>query len=209
MTAESQSAGRGRGQREWFAPPGTSLLYSLLLRESAAHPLLPLLVPLAVSECAEELVAVECSVKWPNDVWIGDGKLAGVLIEGHAATAPRDRWAVVGVGINRDLSGADIPEELEGHIAWLGQEVEAGSLLAHLNAALARWLLASEALVLEEFRRRDLLSGRELHWEDGSGIARGIDDSGHLLVETADGGVVAIGAGEVTLGPGLRQERDV
>src|SRR5580765_6339542 len=83
VTAEEQTAGRGRQGRTWTAPAGKALLYSAVLRLlDERHLLLPLAVPLAVCEAAEELQPeVECAIKWPNDVWIEARKLAGVLIE--------------------------------------------------------------------------------------------------------------------------------
>ena len=93
VTAEEQSAGRGRHGRTWAAPPGAALLCSAILRPlEARHALLPLAVPLAVCEAAEALAPVECRVKWPNDVWLEERKLAGILIEAR----PPD-WAVIGV----------------------------------------------------------------------------------------------------------------
>lgn len=205
VTADSQSAGRGRGTRSWFAPPGSALLYSVLIRDAADHPLLPLLVPLAVCDTAEAIAAVECSVKWPNDVWIEGRKLAGVLIEGRADKEPAQRWAVVGVGLNIDFSDVPLPEDLQDHVAWLGEGLETERVLDLLNMSLARWLAAGPDEVLDDFRSRDLLLDQRLEWEGGEGVARGIDDSGHLLVETAEGAVVEIGAGEVTLGAFLRE----
>lgn len=92
VTADEQDSGRGRQGRSWFAPPGAALLYSALLRPLGERPLLPLAVPLAVCDAAESLGAVECALKWPNDVWVSGRKLAGVLIESRfereGATGP-------------------------------------------------------------------------------------------------------------------------
>ncbi len=205
VTAGGQMAGRGRRGRSWFAGPGSSLLYSALLRPLGQRPLLPLLVPLAVCETAEELGDHPCRIKWPNDVWVDERKLAGVLIEGRPDAEPTESWAVVGIGLNLDLSGVRIPDDLEGRIAWLGRGIDHDLALERLNRSLESWLSADDARILEEFRRRDLLTGRELAWDGGAGVARGIDDRGHLLVETA-GGTIALGAGEVSLGANLRGE---
>lgn len=205
VTAGSQVAGRGRRGRSWFAVPGSSLLYSALLRPLGDRPLLPLLVPLAVCETAEELGNRACEIKWPNDVWVDGRKLAGVLIEGRPDSDPADSWAVIGIGLNLDLSEVRVPDDLEGRVAWLGRGVDRDQTLERLNRALESWLSADDAKILEEFRRRDLLAGRELEWDGGAGTARGIDDRGHLLVETDDE-TIALGAGEVSLGAHLRGE---
>ncbi|HXS48309.1 MAG TPA: biotin--[acetyl-CoA-carboxylase] ligase, partial [Solirubrobacterales bacterium] len=93
VTAAEQTAGRGRQGRTWTAPAGKALLYSAILRPlDQRHLLLPLSVPLAVCEAAEQLEpGIECQIKWPNDVWIAGRKLAGVLIEAK----PQDGWAVI------------------------------------------------------------------------------------------------------------------
>ena len=105
VTAGEQSEGRGRQGRSWTAPPGKALLYSAILRPlDSQDALLPLAVPLAVCEAAEELEpGIECGVKWPNDVFVDGRKLAGVLIESR----PQDGWAVIGVGLNLSIA----PEE--------------------------------------------------------------------------------------------------
>ncbi|HET8592350.1 MAG TPA: biotin--[acetyl-CoA-carboxylase] ligase, partial [Solirubrobacterales bacterium] len=110
VTATEQTAGRGRRGSAWFAPPGTCLLYSALLRPHALDrsPLLPLAVPLAVCEAAEAVAPVRCRVKWPNDVWIEERKVAGVLVEAR----PDEGWAVIGVGLNVAVPQEDFPAEL-------------------------------------------------------------------------------------------------
>jgi BirA family biotin operon repressor/biotin-[acetyl-CoA-carboxylase] ligase len=110
VTADEQTAGRGRQGRTWTAPPGKALLYSAILRPlDERHLLLPLSIPLAVCEAAEELEpGVNCQVKWPNDIWIEGRKLAGVLIEAK----PQDGWAVIGVGLNLSIAPDEFPPEL-------------------------------------------------------------------------------------------------
>ena len=194
VTADEQTAGRGRQGRTWFAPPGGALLYSALLRPLGDRPLLPLAVPLAVCETAEELANVECGVKWPNDVWVGGRKLAGILIEGR----PEEDWAVIGVGLNVDVPADAFPDELRDTATSL-ESVQASKALAELNRALSGWIDAPADRVLTEFRRRDQLAGRRISWEGGAGTAAGVDDSGHLLVRTDAGETVTLGAGEVHL----------
>jgi BirA family transcriptional regulator, biotin operon repressor / biotin---[acetyl-CoA-carboxylase] ligase len=110
VTAAEQTAGRGRQGRTWTAAPGKALLYSAILRPlDERHLLLPLAVPLAVCEAAEELApGIECQVKWPNDIWVEGRKLAGVLIEAK----PQDGWAVIGVGLNLSIAPNEFPPDL-------------------------------------------------------------------------------------------------
>lgn len=200
VSAGGQSAGRGRQGRSWFAPRDATLLYSALLRPLGERPLLPLAVPLAVCEAAEAIAPVSCRVKWPNDVWVERRKLAGVLIESRAG---RDGWAVIGVGLNVAVPEADFPPELADTATSLstagGGEPTVPEALAALNEALGRWVDAPAEEVLAEFRARDALAGEQVAWEQGEGVVTGIDDCGHLLVDSTSGERVTLGAGEVHL----------
>jgi BirA family transcriptional regulator, biotin operon repressor / biotin---[acetyl-CoA-carboxylase] ligase len=81
VTADEQTAGRGRQGRAWTAPPSTALLASLVVRDlGAAGALLPLAAAVATCEACEAHATVRCAIKWPNDVWIGGRKAAGILI---------------------------------------------------------------------------------------------------------------------------------
>lgn len=196
-TADEQEAGRGRQGRVWFAPPGSGLLYSALLRPLGERPLLPLAVPLAVAEAAESLAPRRCGLKWPNDVWVGERKLAGVLIEGrpHADGG----WAVIGIGVNVALIDDEFPAELRGAATSIGNGASVAEARHALNEALGEWIEAAPERVLAAFRERDLLRGRRLRWQGGAGTAAGIDDAGHLLVDADHGARVTLGAGEVHL----------
>ncbi len=208
VTATEQTAGRGRRGTAWFAPPGSCLLYSALLRPFAADrsALLPLAVPLAVCEAAERVAPVRCQLKWPNDVWVDERKVAGVLVEAR----PDEGWAVVGVGLNVAIAEEDFPPELrETAVSLLPTEAEGGlpaggapsvrAALGALNDALGRWTLAPDEEILSAYRARDALCGRRISWEGGEGVAEEIDERGHLVVEQDDGERVSLGAGEVHL----------
>jgi BirA family transcriptional regulator, biotin operon repressor / biotin---[acetyl-CoA-carboxylase] ligase len=208
VTADEQTAGRGRRGHAWFAPPGSCLLYSALLRDFTAEdaPLLPLGVPIAVCEAAEAVAPVRCQVKWPNDVWIDERKVAGVLVEAR----PEDGWAVIGVGLNVAIQDDEFPLELrDTAISLLPTEAEGGlppggapgvrASLAALNESLGRWVRASADEVLSAYRARDVLCGRRISWDGGEGTAEEIDEHGHLVVRTGDDETVSLGAGEVHL----------
>ena len=204
VTAAEQTEGRGRQGRVWTAPAGKGLLYSAILRPlDERHLLLPLAVPIAVCEAAESLrPEVACRIKWPNDVWLEERKLAGILIEAR----PQDGWAVIGVGINLSVEPDEFPAELRWPAISLGVGREAARLA--LDSALDRWVEEDTETILSEWRSRDALHGREIAWHDGSGtaaadehsgVADGVDDRGNLLVVAAGGDRVALGAGEVHL----------
>jgi BirA family biotin operon repressor/biotin-[acetyl-CoA-carboxylase] ligase len=197
VTAREQTAGRGRIGRVWTAPEGKALLYSAILRPlDERHLLLPLSVPLAVCAAAESLrPGNECQVKWPNDVWLEGRKLSGILIEAK----PQDRWAVIGIGLNLSIEPDEFPDDLRQPAISLGGGVTPEEARHELDAQLTHWAYATEGSVLSEWRQRDGLRGREVSWEDSSGVADGIDDRGNLIVTVAGGGSVSLGAGEVQL----------
>jgi BirA family biotin operon repressor/biotin-[acetyl-CoA-carboxylase] ligase len=197
VTAREQTAGRGRVGRVWTAREGKALLYSATLRPlDQRHLLLPLSVPLAVCAAAEALrPGIECMVKWPNDIWLEGRKLSGILIEAK----PQDGWAVIGIGLNLSIEPGEFPDDLRQPAISLGGGVAREAARRELDARLTHWAYATEGEVLSEWRRRDGLRGREVAWEDGSGVADGIDDRGNLIVAVAGGGRVSLGAGEVQL----------
>ncbi|HEY5977753.1 MAG TPA: biotin--[acetyl-CoA-carboxylase] ligase [Solirubrobacterales bacterium] len=196
VTADEQSEGRGRQGRTWTAPAGGALLYSAILRPlDERHLLLPLAVPIAVAEAVEALQpGLACRIKWPNDIWVEERKLAGILIEAR----PQHGWAVIGVGLNLAIAPDEFPPELRETATSL-DGVDAAEARRALDSALEAWVEADGADVLGRWRERDALIGREVRWEEGSGVADGVDDRGCLVVVTPGGDRVALGAGEVHL----------
>ena len=200
VTAAEQSAGRGRRGRVWSAPADAALLYSAILRPlELEHVLLPLAVPVAVCEAIESLAPVQCRLKWPNDVWIDERKVAGVLIEAH----PPD-WAVIGVGLNVAVAEGEFAPDLRWPATSIGHGVSVPAARDALSRALGDWVEASERATLDAYRGRDALLERDVAWTgdgtDGdSGVARGVDERGNLVVETESGERVSLGSGEVSL----------
>jgi BirA family biotin operon repressor/biotin-[acetyl-CoA-carboxylase] ligase len=191
VTARAQSAGRGRQGRVWSAPPGHALLMSLVLRD--AHPLLPLVAAVGVAAAVGE----DARIKWPNDVLIGGRKVAGILAEGR----PQEGWAVLGIGVNVAIRVEDLPPELHDTAATLGREPsDVEPFLSQLLACLDRALALPADELLDAWRARDALVGREITWLAGRGRAAGIDGEGRLVVELPDGGRTTLDAGEVHLG---------
>ena len=195
VTAAEQTAGRGRSGRRWSAPAGSALLVTAILRPlTERHRLLPLAVPLAVCEAIEGLAPVRCAVKWPNDVWVEERKVSGVLIE-----ARPPEWAAIGVGVNVSIADGGFPDDLRWPATSVGHGVEVEAMLDAICDGLSNWVEAEPEEILAGFRERDALRGRAIEWDRGAGVAAGIDDDGDLVVESNDGGQVRLGAGEVQL----------
>ena len=198
VTADEQTAGRGRQGRQWLAERGDAVLMSLVVRRRAeALPTLPLRAAVAVRDACERLTGARCDIKWPNDIWIERRKVAGILIEGR----PADGWAVLGIGLNvRTRRFPDDLADLATSLALAGADVTVATARDEVLDALDRWLAAESPAVIDAFRAHDALAGQPVTWNGGSGTAAGIGDDGSLLVDTPDGSRVELGAGEVHLG---------
>jgi BirA family transcriptional regulator, biotin operon repressor / biotin---[acetyl-CoA-carboxylase] ligase len=139
VVAEEQTAGRGRLGRRWLAPAGTSLLCSLQLRPPVAPERLPELTVVASHACAEAiatLTGLEPGLKFPNDVLVGDRKVAGILAEA------REGRVVLGIGVNVNVPAGELPQEVDrpatSLLAETGREVDRAELLAELLERLER-----------------------------------------------------------------------
>ncbi|MBA2962891.1 MULTISPECIES: biotin--[acetyl-CoA-carboxylase] ligase [Ramlibacter] len=207
LVAERQSAGRGRLGRAWQARPGDSLTFSfgrLLAPQDWSG------LSLAVGVALAGALHPDLRLKWPNDLWLGERKLAGILVETAAAPAPtpapaQGRYAVVGVGINLAVPAADGLSTAPAGLRELLPGIEAGDALLRVAGALASALAAFEAGGFAPFQARfqalDLLAGRPLQLSDGtSGSGAGVRGDGALLVQTA-GGTVAVTSAEVSVRP--------
>jgi BirA family biotin operon repressor/biotin-[acetyl-CoA-carboxylase] ligase len=210
--AEHQGAGRGRMDRRWEAPPGASLLISVLFRpefDASELHLCTAAVALAAAEACRLAAGVGPVLKWPNDLLVGESKLAGVLAEAEFE-GPVVRAVVVGLGLNIDWPG---PEGVRGTCLRdlssgpVDRELLLSSLLDALSARRA--LLDSapgRREVAAELRDRCSTLGQrvrvELAAEAVVGVAVEVDDAGHLVVQTATG-PRTISAGDVVhLRPG-------
>jgi BirA family biotin operon repressor/biotin-[acetyl-CoA-carboxylase] ligase len=219
VTASEQTAGRGRQGRQWWAPPASSLLMSLILRWPDGLGATPELLPLVGGVAVCEVAGADARVKWPNDVVIerdtaaaDDGapalaKLAGILVEAR----PQAGWAVIGIGLNVAVSATDVPEPLREIVASLGQPRAAiEPLLVRLLDVFESRLAEPASVILDALRERDALHGRRITWsasgaKDGNlpargyGRAEGIDGAGRLIVSAYDGTRRTLDSGEVHL----------
>jgi BirA family transcriptional regulator, biotin operon repressor / biotin---[acetyl-CoA-carboxylase] ligase len=210
VSAEEQSAGRGRQGRAWSAPAGSSLLMSVLLREPPS--LLPLIAAVATCDALDAQLGDRgpALIKWPNDIVIEGpkelAKLAGILAEGR----PQEGWAVLGVGINVAVEVDQLPEDVRGRAATLGGSPgDVEPVLEKLLKALERRLSEPTDAMLLAWSERDVLRGREVRWgaQEGhasassKGTAQGVDGAGRLVVGLSEGGQTTLEAGEVHLAP--------
>lgn len=210
--AEYQQAGRGRRGRQWFSPFGANLYMSMYWRLEqgpAAAMGLSLVIGIIMAETLRSLGADEVRVKWPNDIYLNDRKLAGILVELTGKTGDAAQ-IVIGAGINLAMRTADASQINQGwvNLQEAGVTVNRNELAARLINRLreALPLFEQEGLApfvarwaaLDNFINRPvklLIGEREVH-----GIARGVDSQGGLLLEQ-DGEIKAWVGGEISLRP--------
>lgn len=205
LVAETQTAGRGRLDRSWTAPSRSGLTFSVLLRPPDLPPArwgwLPLLTGLAVAEAVGRVADVTATVKWPNDVLVGERKLAGILAErvGDAV--------VIGVGLNVSLREDELPVPQATSVALAGgtvtdRDTVLRGVLRAIGARYVAWAAAADDAAL----RTDYLAvsatvGRDVRVvlpgeRELMGSAADVDADGRLVLDTGDG-MQVVGAGDV------------
>lgn len=218
LATDLQTAGRGRLDRVWEAPAGTSAMFSVVLHpDGPDHEwgVLPLLAGVAVCEALEFVTGVPTALKWPNDIVIKDadapsgrgGKVGGLLAERDSGTGA----VVLGVGINVDLAEADLPVPAATSLTLAGvPRPRRAKLVGRALSRIEHWFTAWDAVgtdehaidrLLDAYRDRCTSIGAPLTvtrpGQDGvTGVGAGIGSRGELLVDT-DHGVVPVVAGDV------------
>lgn len=207
IVADHQTAGRGRLGRTWVAPPGCSLLMSVVLRppNEAGH--LPVCaVGCAAAAASARVAGAAVGLKWPNDLVAGGRKLGGILAEASASSG-NVTALVVGLGLNVRLP-AELPSELRETATALDQlgapvtvDVLLAAILDELEPRYARLCAAGPAELIEEYRDRCLTIGQRVRVEQPnetwSGDAVAIDDDAALIVERPGVGRVRVDVGDV------------
>lgn len=193
VLAEEQTAGRGRGGRSWSSTRGAGLWMTIIERPASDDGLdvLSLRVGLHLAPVLERWTAAPVRLKWPNDLFVHDLKLAGVLIEARWRGSRAD-WVAIGVGINLQRTGEEPRAVL--------QDADARAVLAVVVPAVRAAAAASGPLSdseLAAFAARDLAVGQRVS-HPAPGTVRGIAASGELLVET-DTGLRLCRAGSLVL----------
>ncbi len=217
ITARAQTQGRGRGGRAWISPPG-NLYASLLLSDPSPFehaPQLTFVAALAVRDAVAfeaKALAPELKFKWPNDLLLDGRKCAGILIEGEATPngeAGKHLTVVIGMGVNCRShpptadGGIDFPAtDLRAH----GAAIAAEQLFARLSATMYRRIAQWDRgrgfpTILSDWLAHAHGIGEPIAVRNGDAEMRGrfvgLDHSGRLMLEGADGGITKIAAGDV------------
>ena len=212
VMADAQSAGRGRRGRSWASPAGRNVYFSLLLRPEFAPDkasMMTLVMALAVKEAIEEVCGVEAKIKWPNDIVVNGKKVTGILTELRMQGTAIDH-VVIGVGIN--VKEQTFAPEFAEHATSLETEAQRAlsreqliaTVMAHFEKAYDLFLQTLDLSRLCEAYNAALVNcGREVRVLDPhgayTGLARGINNKGELLVQLPDKTVQVVFAGEVSV----------
>ncbi len=210
--AEQQSSGKGRRGRNWVSPPGTGIWMTILLRpqlEPSCASMLTLVAALSVSRAIEEVNGLKAQIKWPNDVVVNGKKVCGILTE-MSAEMEWIHYVVIGLGINVNVE--EFPKELEATATslWIEgkREVERVPIictfLSYFETDYENFIREQNlSRFLEEYNKRLVNCGREVRVLEPkgeyTGVARGIDPLGALIVEREKGEMVRITSGEVSV----------
>ena len=209
LIAEHQSAGRGRNGRAWSTPPRSQIALSVGIAArdvpTTAWGWVPLLTGVAVVEAVRATSGVEANLKWPNDVLVGEGKLAGILAE----VAAPDPVIVVGLGLNVTLTAEEAPDPRATSLLMLGstmldRSALLGAVLAELTVRIDRWRSAGgpDATLVADYRRRSVTLGTRVRAllpgdREIIGVATDLDESGQLSIDTG-AHTVTVSAGDIT-----------
>lgn len=205
VVSETQNKGRGRFLRKWVSSPG-GIYFSLILRPKhfsiAEFPKITLLVSLACVQGIKESVGVECQVKWPNDIFLGDKKLGGILSEVNAEQ-DNIHFVVLGVGIN--VNNQRLPPV--GTSLFLKERKYfprvdiLRKILERIEVLYREIHISGAEKILREWENLCFLWGRRIrvnnfgNYEDGEAI--GIDEYGRLLLRKDSGVIKIISCGDV------------
>jgi len=200
--AEEQRRGRGRMGREWFAPRGTSVLCSVVLRPEIdvdRVPLITAIAALAAADAVDEVADTKSTIRFPNDVFVGERKIAGVLVESRFISGRPDLF-VAGIGLNGNVAEDDFPRELKGRATSLqmerGAPVSVPRAARSLLEALDRWTAELDGglrAIRRAWRERSAILGRAVRVREGgrsySGVVEGLDPIEGLEVRLSAGPV--------------------
>ena len=208
ILANEQTAGRGRLQRQWISPKGAGLYFSILLKpriDQRTWPLITLMAAIAVHDALLEACALQTDIKWPNDILVNNRKLCGILAE----TIDTDRAVILGIGIN--LTNAAFPPELRDTAtsvdAAIGKSASFEAVLQALIRTLERYYMilqspnGVEETIQKWSERSSYAEGKKILVSNGNeileGTTRGLESDGALRLETANGEIKIVRAGDV------------
>lgn len=210
VVAEEQTAGRGRRDRRWFSPKGEGLYHSIILRPTIPcdqAPILGFLAAVVLSDTLRLDYGVDCDLKWPNDILIRAKKCAGILLEMEPGDDSVD-YVVVGIGVN--LNQRAFPDDVGSRATSLFLETGCETdplrfrqrLFEHLAGSYESFQRSGPRDVISRWTERSSYArGKTVRIDLGdhelTGVTSGLRDDGALLLQTGDGAIQPMLAGDV------------
>ncbi|GAA5345646.1 biotin--[acetyl-CoA-carboxylase] ligase [Planifilum fimeticola] len=213
VISEEQTAGRGRLGRSWHSPPGSGIWMSLILRPPipiARAPQLTLMASVGITRALQRETCLPVRIKWPNDLLIRDKKVCGILTE-LRGEQDRVHYVVLGAGINVNIGVEAWPPDLREKVTSLSTEAGRtfrrspliAAILEELEKIYEQYLHQGFSTIRKEWERLSGILGRPVTARnpDGemTGIARGLNEDGALLLET-EGGLTPVYSAEISAG---------
>jgi len=210
IVADEQTAGRGRFNRRWFTPQGGNLAVSFIFRSNLTTSdisQIPILGGLATAYAIEYVCNISPKLKWPNDIWVDQAKIAGILIE-TSYNIEMPEWFILGIGINVNCTPTEVTNPSYGVSCLadiIGYKIDRVDLLQQLvhNVGLLYNKLG-KCSITEEWEERMLWKGQHIEVVDSGnnpieGIALGIATNGALLIQLSNGDRDRVYSGEIRL----------
>lgn len=208
--ADCQTAGRGRRGRNWRSPRGKNVYLSMGLTFHGGFSVLDglsLVLGVAVAEALEKLGAPDIGLKWPNDIFLPSGKLGGILVELQGELQEGVVQVIAGIGINVHMSkAADVDQPWSSlaiacpNVSWSRNQL-AGTIINAVVGAADTFSDKGFEHFVSRWQQRDIYYDRLVQAKGGEvkGTGCGIDNRGNYLLRTAQGDVVPVRAGEISL----------
>ncbi len=211
VLAEHQTQGRGRMGRCFFSPKHHGLYMSLVLRPSSTTfdpGLLTACAAVAVYQALLELFHLSVSIKWVNDLYVGEKKLCGILAEGHVSPKQSETYVVMGIGLNLTSPTEGYPEELKGKVTSVCEamgSIESLDVTKVCASIIRNWgelyLRMPDIAFLDTYRSASCVLGKNISYcKDGKrfiGTALSIDDDARLVIQSELGEKIVLSSGEV------------
>ena len=209
VIAETQTKGKGRMGRSWESPHGTGLYFSIILRPKVALTQLPsitLVASGAIVKVLRNIYNVDAGIKWPNDIFLGDGKLGGILTE-IKAQQDMVEFVIIGIGLNVNTPEKDLPSCGTSLLACkdklFNRKEVLKNILETFEVDYNDFIKAGFAVKLSEIKDLSIVLGEVVSVEIYDKVIKGkvldIDETGALIIQTQDNKLTKVFSGDVTL----------
>lgn len=213
IIADAQTRGKGRLGRTWVSPPGKNLYMSVILKPEIPPTdatILTLMTAVACASAVKKLTSIPVSIKWPNDLIVGNKKLCGILTE-IRADMDRISTAVIGIGININLETQDMPDDIKTLATSIkletGEPQSRTVFAVEILKGIDKWydvlIRLGKKIIIEEWLQLSSTIGQTVTVTTGNtvltGIAEGIDNEGMLILKLPDASFKKISAGDLTV----------